>query len=74
MSSELFPDLNNDNGTKIFGIGGVQISGEAVECIISISSTWKTTHKLKPMEIPGNNALIILGRDFLKKFGSTEFD
>ena len=74
MSSELFPELNQSNGTNVHGIGGVQASGEAVDCEISISSTWKTMHELKPMTIPGKKELVILGRDFPKKFGKTEFD
>ena len=75
MSAELFPELKTSNGTEIHGIGGPQISGKPVRCYyISISSTWKTTHELKPMTIPGHNSLVILGRDFLGKFGSTEFD
>ena len=74
MSSELFPELNQSNGTKVHGIGGVQASGEAVDCEISISSTWKTMHELKPMTIPGKKELVILGRDFPKEFGKTEFD
>ena len=75
MSSELFPKLNQSNGTnKVHGIVGVQASGEAIDCKISISSTWKTMHELKPITIPGKKELVILGRDFLKKFGKTEFD
>ena len=74
MSAELFPELKTSNGTEIHGIGGAQISGKPVRCNISISSTWETVHELKPMTIPGNNSLVILGRDFLRKFGNTEFD
>ena len=74
MSAELFPELKTSNGTEIHGIGGAQISGKPVRCNIYISSTWETVHELKPMTIPGNNSLVILGRDFLRKFGNTEFD
>ena len=39
MSAELFPELSKHNGSTVHGIGGTQISGEAIECDISISST-----------------------------------
>lgn len=73
MSSEIFPELFQESG-KVSGIGGMQRVGKPVECKISISSTWSSQHSLKPMSIPGCANMVILGRDFLTRYGTTEFD
>ena len=74
MSEELFPNLKHKKHHKVYGIGGTGFAGEAVECDILISSSWETRHRIKPMLIPDKENLVILGRDFLKQFGTTEFD
>ena len=74
MSEELFPELVSNKSHKVYGIGGVEYAGEPVECKILISSTWETKHVIKPMPIPDRKNLLILGRDFLQHFGTTEFD
>ena len=74
MSKELFPELVSTKSHKVYGIGGVEYAGEPVECRILISSTWETKHLVKPMPIPDRENLLILGRDFLQHFGTTEFD
>ena len=74
MSIELFPNHCSATGSVVHGVGGSQKVCEPLECDIAISSTWSATHLLKPMFIPGNSALVILGRDFLAKHGKTEFD
>ena len=74
MSEELFPYQKHIKNYKVHGIGGTGLAGDSVLCEILISSTWKTQHHIKPMSIPGREKLLILGRDFLKQFGSTEFD
>ena len=71
---ELFPSASAEKNHKIHGIGGVQFAGEPIECRIVFSSDREVCHKLKPMHIPGKSNLVILGRDFMGKFGSTEFD
>ena len=74
MSQELFPDLSSSKLHKITGIGGMQYAGEPLKCKIYIGSKWETSHLVKPMFIPGKQNLLILGRDFLEHFGTTEFD
>ena len=74
MSEELFPELVSNKSHKVYGIGGVEYAGEPIECKILISSTWETKHVIKPMPIPDRKNLLILGRDFLQHFGTTEFD
>ena len=74
MSCELFPDVWENTGSKVHGIGGSQLVGKPVECNISLSSSWSTSHQLKPMNIADNEALVILGRDFLSKYETTMFD
>ena len=74
MSEELFPEVVSTKSHKVHGIGGVEYAGEPVECKILISSSWETKHMIKPMPIPDRKNLLILGRDFLQHFGTTEFD
>ena len=56
------------------GIGGVEYAGDPLMCKICIGSTFETAHSVKPMPIPGKTNLLILGRDFLENFKTTEFD
>ena len=73
MSPELFPSLGSRKSHKVSGIGQ-QYAGDPVNCDILISFTWATQQAVKPLSIPDRKNLLILGRDFLKQYGTTEFD
>ena len=66
-------DIGQSSGT-VMGIGGQQKVGLPVVACICFPSEFKTEVTLKPIAIAGKNNLIILGRDFLTRFGITQFD
>ena len=60
---------------KVKGIGGEQEVGSPVECDIKFDALTKLfNHTMKPVIIKGESELVILGRDFLTQFGTTNFD
>ena len=74
--------VNGDEGQiighsalKVKGIGGEQEVGSPVECDIKFDALTKVfNHTMKPVIIKGESELVILGRDFLTQFGTTNFD
>ena len=73
MSVGCFMPSEKEFTSKIFGIGGYKGSAAPVMSTLFISS--KTyVHPLKPVFIEGENSLVILGRDFMSRFGETHFD
>lgn len=77
MSGKLCPPESQreiDRGsTTLNGIGGKQKAGSPVTCDICFDSGWKGHHDLKPTELSKPN-LVILGRDFMGKYGDTVFN
>ena len=61
ISEELFPEMKSEKSHKVYGIGGWEYAGDAIECEILVSSSWKTKHSLKPMHIPDKNGFLYLG-------------
>ena len=59
------------HGGIIKGVGG-----QPVKCSFQLDCNDKTTyqHMIKPTSIVGENSLLILGLDFMSKFGYTVFD
>ena len=76
MSADIFPELDQSNGTKIQGIWGTQENGKAVICNIISQFNIKDRTRIEAyaMVIPGKELLVILGRDFRKRRGNTGFD
>ena len=64
------------HGGIIKGVGGQQQVGKPVKCSFQLNCNDKTTyqHMTKPTSIAGENSLVILGLDFISKFGYTVFD
>ena len=59
----------------ITGIGGKQLAYSRVASTISLNDgVWVANHDLKPAKIPGQTRMLLLGEDFLRKFGQTVFD
>ena len=76
ISMDLLPGVEHKSkavGT-INGIGGKQIVGEPLKCDIVFRSGLEASHGLKPTNFPNNPGLVILGTDFMEKFGATKFD
>ena len=76
MSDQLFPSLvkNLPNTSVVRGIGGCQTTKEVINCQVTMKCGWLGSHPIKPIAMPQNPRLVILGSDFLSKFGNTEFD
>ena len=53
--------------TKVTGIGGVRNVGEPISCKIGFKSGWSCEHAVKPISMPDNGSLVILGQDFMSK-------
>ena len=64
------------HGGIIKDVGGQQQVGKPVKCSFRLDCNDKTTyqHMIKPTSIAGENSLVILGLDFMSKFGYTDFD
>ena len=62
------------DGGSINGIGGKQKTGDPVQCDVTFHSGWTQTHWMKPTFLPSQPDLVILGTDFMQKFGKTGFD
>ena len=58
---------------NVMGVGGNQPIGKAIPCQIKFD-TFSFSHSVKPVLLKGEKKLVILGRDFLSKFGLTTFD
>ena len=74
ISQELCKKNIGQSSGTVLGIGGQQKVGPPVIANICFSSEFKAEVTLKPMKIAGKDKLIILGRDFLTRFGITQFD
>lgn len=72
----MIPELEDtvEDGCSINGIGGKQKTGDPVQCDVTFHSGWTQTHWLKPTFLPSQPELVILGTDFMQKFGKTGFD
>ena len=64
------------SGGFVQGIGGNQKVGKHIDCSFSLDSMDGKVfkHPIRPAQIPGEPALVLLGVDFLSKFGNTLFD
>ena len=64
------------HGGIIKGVGGQQKVGKPLKCSFQLYCNDKTKyqHTIKPTSIAGENSLVILGLDFMSKFGYTVFD
>ncbi len=62
--------------SQLRGIGGTQPVGEDTMCEFTLDCLpdRKFTHSFKPILIPGEPSLVLLGRDFLSKFDETLID
>ena len=70
-----YEGLVSKHSAKVKGIGGDQEVGSPVECDIKFDALTKIfPHVMKPVIIKGESELVILGRDFLTQFGTTNFD
>ena len=70
-----YEGLVSEHSAKVKGIGGDQEVGSPVECDIKFDALTKIFHHvMKPVIIKGESELVILGRDFLTQFGTTNFD
>ena len=67
---------NMATGGIVHGVGGNQKVGKHINCSFSLDSMDDKMfkHPIRPAQIPGEPALVILGVDFLSKFGNTLFD
>ena len=76
MSTTIFPTDTQDltNSSLVHGIGGSCKAKESLICTLVLENGWTCQHPIRPTEIPHNPNLVILGRDFLQRFGNTEFD
>ena len=72
----MIPELEDKvkDGGSINGIGGKQKTGDPVQCDVTFHSGWTQTHWMKPTFLPSQPDLVILGTDFMQKFGKTGFD
>jgi hypothetical protein len=63
-------------GGIVHGVGGNQKVGKHINCSFSLDSMDGKVfeHPIRPTQIPGEPALVLLGVDFLSKFGNTLFD
>ena len=68
----------SEKGKKslIKGVGGTVQAGSPVCGIVRFNALHgkEFTCDMKPITLPGEKNLVILGRDFMSKFGNTEFD
>ena len=66
----------NNSTSCIKGIGGSQTIGKEMECTFVLDCLPDRTfeHRIKPAQIPGEPALVLLGIDFLSTFNLTLFD
>ena len=75
MSDRLFPSkvAQLNPASMVRGIGGAHMAKEELTCEINMDCGWKGQHPIRPMPLQ-NPRLVILGRDFLSRYGNTEFD
>ena len=70
------PEALHGGEDSVTGVGGKQAIGPIVECHLRFDNKPEEVfeHSLHPMRMDRNEDLVILGRDFLSRFGNTGFD
>ena len=76
VADEDIRKLIEGSGKAVKGVGGSQAIGPEMDCSFMFDCLPGQTfnHHIKPSNIPGEPALVLLGTDFLSKFNLTVFD
>ena len=75
ISADLCESVNfTQNGKSVLGVGGSQEVGEPVPCYFKLGSYEFADYPLRPIDLPSKRKTVILGRDFMSQFKTTQFD
>ena len=76
MSIKGITSTDEQTGGVIKGVGGQQRVGNPMKCTFKLNCDGDTEyeHMIKPTSIAGEDCLVILGLDFMSRFGYTVFD
>ena len=75
ISTDLCESVNFvQNAKSVLGVGGSQKVGEPVLCCFELGTYEFTDYPLRPIDLPSKCRTVILGRDFMSQFKTTQFD
>ena len=75
ISTDLCDSVNFvENSKSVLGVGGSQKVGEPVLCCFELGPYEFTDYPLRPIDLPSMCRTVILGRDFMSQFKTTQFD